>query len=129
MAHARYYRFGGEPMAYMANWSGLPPAANRRGNRELGGCFPGLGAIPRHERTLHSVPLRPSGPEPLDPGEMPAWQRASAYRANYMVQPVGADEAPASGPFGLSRNETRLAGLALAGAVGLFLWKRSKKKR
>jgi hypothetical protein len=32
----RYFKFGGEPYNWMANWHGLPPRANARGGMQLG---------------------------------------------------------------------------------------------
>lgn len=187
---SRYYRFGGQPIHYAANWNGLPPSQVRRslelGHWRLPARAPGIGldilgaAGPRgisasaaglanpykrrrslgdnsyFESTapaytayppastawarfaaasardeLSGIPLRPSGPEPLDPGMMPAWQ--DAYQRDPTVMSVGADDVPLPasiptlGPGGTSKNEQRfliIGGLAIAGL--LFL--RSQKK-
>lgn len=91
---------------------------------------------------LSGPPLRESGPEPIDPGEMPSWQ--VAYLEDPLAQPVGADDdgeitmepmyvgtqppPVASAPLlGLSNNEKRLAIVAGAGLVGYLLWKKSRK--
>lgn len=183
--YPRYYRFGGEPMGFMAEWGGLPPAATRRGSRELGEANFYESAAPAsrrfrplaksykayqknpfgHEMILMSrsdamsgddlVPLRESGPEPLDPGEMPIWQEA--YMEDPLAQPVGAtgdldvydslpptDKLPTIGQSstqtgpkqgavasmwgGLSRNEKLLVGAAAA-VGGLMLYKRMKKSK
>jgi hypothetical protein len=87
-------------------------------------------------------PLRPSGPEPLDPGEMPSWE--PGYPPEPFAMPVGADaemtmapldlRPPAALPqgagfLGLSRNESRLLMIGGVAAVGFFLWKKNKKRR
>jgi hypothetical protein len=179
----RYYRFGGEPMGWMAQWGGLPPAAARRGERELSGSLgeanfyesaaPGsrrfrplaksyrvyrknpLGhrmILPAPFRVSPSdvlsgddlVPLRESGPEPLDPGEMPSWQEA--YMEDPLAQPVGdlpplpnytdvtlGPSSTLTGPekkpgllSGFSRNEKILFGAA-ALVGGFMLLKKAKK--
>jgi hypothetical protein len=168
MATNRYFRFGGQPQHHMSNWHGMPPNAVRRGGRELGAAdffessappftryrpltrawkdytrgeiatFMREGALPTD--LSGGPPMRPSGPEPLDPGEMPDYE--AGYPAELFAMPVGADAeitmppldlrtppTPAAAGFlGLSRNESRLALLGGAAAIGYFLWKKQKKR-
>jgi hypothetical protein len=165
MATNRYFRFAGQPQHHMSNWHGLPPAPVRRGSRELGAAdffessappFTRYRPLTRswqdHARGEISTfmregslptdlsggpPMRPSGPEPLDPGEMPSWE--AGYPAEPFAMPVGAsaDEItmppldlrtapPSPGFLGLSRNESRLLMIGGVAAVGYFLWKKQK---
>jgi hypothetical protein len=158
MATNRYFRFAGQPRHYAAEWHGLPPFPVRRGSRELGEAnfyeasappFTRYRPLEKSWRTNATAeleeylretrdvdegdalgdvapggpPLRPSGPEPLDPGEMPSWE--PGYPQEILAMPVGADE---PGILGLSRNETRLLAVGGAVALGVFLFKRKKRK-
>jgi hypothetical protein len=150
MATNRYFRFGGQPKHHMSNWHGMSPAAVRRGSRELGeanfyeSSGPPItryrplsqsrmaharGQLAEHlrEDDLSGPPMRPSGPEPLDPGEMPEFE--AGYPAEPFAMSVGAEEPlPSPGFMGLSRNESRLVLIGGAAALGYLFWK-SKKKR
>lgn len=84
-------------------------------------------------------PLRPSGPEPLDPGEMPAWE--AGYPPEVLAMPVGASEAEITMPpldlrpaapvgfMGLSRNESRFLLVGGVALVGVLLLRKKKKKK
>lgn len=165
MAFGRYYRFGAQPMHFAANWHGMPPAATRRGNRQLGEANMFESSAPRAKRyppltpkaalrrrrdyyALNgtSIPMRPSGPEPVDPGQIAPWQ--DAYIEELQAQPVGGDDyvskytaalntsvqaaqatqvPPQPSSFlGLSRNETRAAAVAGVGLAAFLLLRKKK---
>ena len=109
---SRYYRYGGEPMHFAAQWTGLPPSSPRRGNLELSDAnfYESAAPVKKMYRPLakavrnylreeerqvslsdvasgYGPPLRESGPEPLDPGAMPHWD--DAYQADRLAMPVG----------------------------------------
>lgn len=142
--------------------SGVKRRRRRRGRRGVGEANFYESSAPLHKRyrplvkaysdhvrhstieDLSGPPLRESGPEPIDPGEMPSWQ--VAYLEDPMAQPVGDDSdgseitmepmyvgsqpAPtvAAAPLlGLSTNEKRLALVAGAGLLGYFLLRRNRK--
>ena len=156
----RYFRFGGSPPRPMAVWRGYAhPGTRAATSRALGngdfyesesgsrGQYPPIRRMSYARQVLSKLhraglgdvepPLRPTGPEPLDEGEIQKWQlEQGVYRADPTVtltQGLSDDITPTTPPtlkpqglFGLSRNETRLAAGVLA--LGVFLYWKKKRK-
>lgn len=95
----RYYLFGGQPTQGAYRWKGyaLPGLTrNAAETRDLSG-----------DPVVEYLPYRPSGPEPLDPGELagiPIWD-------------------------GLSDNEKKLAAVVIAAGAAWWFFGRKKMKK
>jgi hypothetical protein len=137
MASSPYFQFGAQrryPFAWHGGPGGVPQSRVAGESRELSnvdleesGLNPYSMPYPAFGRTrLHSVgdwpAVRPAGPEPLDPGGLGSTSRRMGARRPGDWHSVGSIT-------DLSDNEKKLAMLVAAGAVGIFLWKRSKRGR
>lgn len=95
----RYYSYGGQPIQYAGMWKGLTVPGLTRNAAETRG-------LSADDPEVEYLPWRPSGPEPLEPGE-------SGVLGSFLD--------------GLSDNEKRLvcAGAAVAAMIGI--WKFAKR--
>lgn len=139
MAISRYYRYGGDPQYYEAEWNGMGQRSARAAEtRSMGGVFweedkstgmvyPPLGNDGEiDEDALYDHPMadwpptRRSGPEPLDIVQVPDWQKRPLSDYQF-TSPMGA--------FQLSDNEKRLAVVGAVAVAGWFYFKSQKKPR
>ena len=148
----KYYRFGGEPQEFAANWDGFPMAGSRSNTRRALGVFSAKKAPPT---SLSGCCLGPTsslgnfvdvtvdatvrGQLRRDLGDVPTFPTALTQGGAASLLSTGPErsnlnDAPATmGGLldGFSENEKRLAlvGAAAAAAfVGWKVWKKGRRK-